>query len=148
MLKQIVFSITRTASRDKLNKHSVTKNCSDLLLQCCNRLFSRPLEQFFLTDFLVTKYQYLFRSYFSAYKEEFENSEHQQETPETLLETIEKHEKEIKDKETSTALLNHIKEKKSEKIRQRQEKFDQRKKRDEDRRKAKGGLFLLCCKMN
>ena len=91
---------------------------------------------------------YSFRSYFSAYKEEFENSEHQQETPETLLETIEKHEKEIKDKETSTALLNHIKEKKSEKIRQRQEKFDQRKKRDEDRRKAKGGLFLLCCKMN
>merc|ERR1719464_1432567 len=74
---------------------------------------------------------------FLAYKEEFENSEHQQETPETLLETIEKHEKEIKDKETSTALLNHIKEKKSEKIRQRQEKFDQRKKRDEDRRKAK-----------
>ena len=60
------------------------------------------------------------------------------------METIEKHEKEIKDKETSTALLNHIKEKKSEKIRQRQEKFDQRKKRDEDRRKAKGGLFLLC----
>ena len=78
---------------------------------------------------------------FSAYKEEFENNEHQQETPETLLETIEKHEKETKDKETSTALLNHIKEKKSEKIRQRQEKFDQRKKRDEDRRKAKGGLF-------
>jgi len=74
---------------------------------------------------------------FLAYKEEFENNEHQQETPETLLETIEKHEKETKDKETSTALLNHIKEKKSEKIRQRQEKFDQRKKRDEDRRKAK-----------
>ena len=64
------------------------------------------------------------------------------------METIEKHEKEIKDKETSTALLNHIKEKKSEKIRQRQEKFDQRKKRDEDRRKAKGGLFLLCSETN
>merc|ERR1712203_921802 len=40
---------------------------------------------------------------FLAYKEELEKDEHQQETPETLLDTIEKHEKETKDKETSTS---------------------------------------------
>ena len=74
---------------------------------------------------------------FLAYKEDFEKDEHQQETPETLLDAIEKHEKENKDKETSTTLLNFIKEKKAEKIRFRQEKFESRKKRDEERRKAK-----------
>jgi len=74
---------------------------------------------------------------FLAYKEELEKNEHQQDTPETLLDAIEKHEKEIKDKETSTSLLNFIKEKKMEKQRIRQEKFDARKKRGEERRKAK-----------
>ena len=59
------------------------------------------------------------------------------------MDTIEKHEKEIKDKETSTSLLNFIKEKKMEKQKMRQDKFDARKKRDEERRKAKGYLFLL-----
>ena len=80
---------------------------------------------------------FFYKLLFTAYKEELEKNEHQQDTPETLLDAIEKHEKEIKDKETSTSLLNFIKEKKMEKQRIRQEKFDARKKRDEERRKAK-----------
>lgn len=74
---------------------------------------------------------------FLAFKEDFEKEDHNTETPEMFLDSIEKKEKQAKDKEKETALLQSIKEKKAEKQRIRQEKFDARKKRDEERRKAK-----------
>ena len=58
------------------------------------------------------------------------------ETPETFLEMIEKQEEELKLKETSTNLLQFMREKKEEKYRQRMEKVEARK-RDIERRKAK-----------
>lgn len=72
---------------------------------------------------------------FAAFKNDYGKDEHLTlDTPETFLEAIEKKEK---GKEKETSLLQAIKEKKAEKQRLRQEKFDARKKRDEDRRKFK-----------
>ena len=60
-----------------------------------------------------------------------------QETPETILEKLEKQEEELKLKETSTNLIQAIKDKKAEKHRVKQEKIDARAKRESDRKKAR-----------
>ena len=60
-----------------------------------------------------------------------------QETPETILERLEKQEEELKLKETSTNLIQAIKDKKAEKHRVKQDKIDARAKREADRKKAR-----------
>ena len=60
-----------------------------------------------------------------------------QETPETILERLEKQEEELKLKETSTNLIQAIKDKKAEKYRVKQDKIDARAKREADRKKAR-----------
>ena len=66
---------------------------------------------------------------FIAYKEKLEKNEVKKETPQTLLKTIVKHTNEKKEKETSTSLLNFIKEKNIEK-KKTQEKIDALKSKD------------------
>ena len=70
---------------------------------------------------------------FIAYKAKFEKNEIKKETPQTLLDMIVKHKNEKKEKETSTSLLNFIKQKTIEK-QKNQEKL--KKKRTEERQKA------------
>jgi hypothetical protein len=46
LFSMLVYALKTIVIRNKLKKHSVTKNCSDLSLF---KSFSRSLEQFFLT---------------------------------------------------------------------------------------------------
>ena len=75
---------------------------------------------------------------FKAFLDNLKSEEElQQDTPATLLEEIERKEKEDKEKESSTHLLQFVKEKNMEKQRIRDEKRDARKKREDERRKAR-----------